>query len=136
MLYLDTSALVKLIRPELESAALTAWLNARAGEAAVTSALTEVELPRAIRRSAPGQLAAVSPVLARLARFEIDAAVRATAAAYTDPDLHSLDAIHLATADQLRAAGKTISSFVTYDSRLARAAQAAGFTPIAPASGP
>jgi len=59
MLYLDTSALVKLIRPEPESAALTAWLNARAGEAAVTSALTEVELPRAIRRSAPGQLAAV-----------------------------------------------------------------------------
>jgi len=62
--------------------------------------------------------------------------VRATVAAYTDPDLRSLDAIHLATADQLRASGKTISSFVTYDSRLARAVQAAGFPPIAPASGP
>jgi predicted nucleic acid-binding protein len=92
-------------------------------------------LPRAIRRSAPGQLAAVSPVLARLARFEIDAAVRATAAAYADPELCSLDAIHLATADQLRASGKTISAFVTYDSRLARAAHAAGFPAAAPEPG-
>jgi uncharacterized protein len=133
MLYLDTSALVKLVRPETESAALAAWLNARAGEAAVTSTLTEVELPRAIRRSSPDKLAGVAPVLARLARFEIDTAVRATAAAYTDPGLRSLDAIHLATADQLRSSGKTISGFVTYDSRLAQAAAAAGFTAHAPA---
>jgi len=133
MLYLDTSALVKLVRPETESAALATWLNARAGEAAVTSTLTEVELPRAIRRSSPGMLTDVAAVLARLARFEIDAAVRATAAAYTDPGLRSLDAIHLATADHLRSSGKTISSFVTYDSRLAQAAMSAGFTTQAPA---
>jgi uncharacterized protein len=133
MLYLDTSALVKLVRPEAESAALAMWLNARAGEAAVTSTLTEVELPRAIRRSSPGRLTDVAAVLARLARFEIDAAVRATAAAYTDPGLRSLDAIHLATADHLRSSGKTISSFVTYDSRLAQAAMSAGFTTQAPA---
>lgn len=132
MLYLDTSALVKLIRPEPESGALTAWLNARAGEAAVTSALTEVELARAIRRSSPARLGDVAAALARLARFEIDAAVRATAAAYTDPGLRSLDAIHLATADQLRSSGKMISSFVTYDSRLAQAASSAGFTAQAP----
>lgn len=134
MLYLDTSALVKLVRPEQESAALADWLNARAGEAAVTSTLTEVELPRAIRRSSPGELAGVTAVLARLARFEIDAAVRATAAAYTDPSLRSLDAIHLATADQLRASGKAISAFVTYDGRLAQAAEAAGFPAAAPGS--
>jgi predicted nucleic acid-binding protein len=133
MLYLDTSALIKLVRPEPESSALAAWLNARAGEAAVTSTLTEVELPRAIRRSSPGRLADVAAVLGRLARFEIDAAVRATAAAYTDPGLRSLDAIHLATADQLRSSGKTISGFVTYDSRLAQAASSAGFAAQAPA---
>lgn len=133
MLYLDTSALVKLVRPEPESNALAAWLNARAGEAAVTSVLTEVELARAIRRSSPDRLADVAAVLARLARFEIDAAIRATAAAYTDPGLRSLDAIHLATADQLRSSGKTISSFVTYHSRLARAANSAGFAAQVPA---
>jgi uncharacterized protein len=132
MLYLDTSALVKLVRPELESKALTAWLNARAGEASVTSAVTEVELPRAIRRSSPGRLPDVAAVLARLARFEIDAAVRATVAAYTDPGLRSLDAIHLATADQLRSSGKTISGFVTYDSRLAQVANSAGFAVYGP----
>jgi uncharacterized protein len=96
------------------------------------STLTEMELPQAIRRSSPGRLTDVAAVLARLARFEIDAAVRATAAAYTDPGLRSLDAIHLATADHLRSSGKTISSFVTYDSRLARAAMSAGFTTQAP----
>jgi predicted nucleic acid-binding protein len=133
MLYLDTSALVKLVRPEPQSSALAAWLNARAGEAAVTSTLTEVELVRAIRGSSPGRLADVAAVLARLARFEIDAAVRASAAAYTDPALRSLDAIHLATADQLRSSGKTISGFVTYDSRLAQAASSAGFAAQAPA---
>jgi len=132
MLYLDTSALVKLVRPEPESTALAAWLNSRAGEATVTSALSEVELPRAIRRADPARLADVAAVLARLARFEIDAAVRATAAAYTDPALRSLDAIHLATADQLRSSGKTISAFVTYDSRLAQAAGSAGFPAQAP----
>jgi uncharacterized protein len=132
MLYLDTSALVKLVRPEPESIALAAWLNARAGEAIVTSALTEVELPRAIRRADPARLADIAAVLARLARFEIDAAVRATAAAYTDPALRLLDAIHLATADQLRSSGKTISAIVTYDSRLAQAAESAGFPAQAP----
>jgi hypothetical protein len=91
------------------------------------------ELPRAIRRSSPDRLTDVAAVLARLARFEIDAAVRATAAAYTDPGLRSLDAIHLATADHLRSSGKTISGFVTYDSRLAQAAMSAGFTTHAPA---
>lgn len=133
MLYLDASALVKLVRPEPESNALAAWLNARAGEAAVTSVLTEVELAWAIRRSSPDRLADVAAVLARLARFEIDAAIRATAAAYTDPGLRSLDAIHLATADQLRSSGKTVSGFVTYDSRLAQAANSAGFAAQVPA---
>jgi uncharacterized protein len=132
MLYLDTSALVKLVRPEPESITLAVWLNARAGEAMVTSALTEVELPRAIRRAEPARLADVAAVLARLARFEIDAAVRATAAAYTDPALRSPDAIHLATADQLRSSGKTISAFVTYDPRLAQAAGSAGFPAQSP----
>ena len=79
------------------------------------------------------RLADVAAVLGRLARFEIDAAVRATAAAYTDPGLRSLDAIHLATADQLRSSGKTISGFVTYDSRLAQAASSVGFAAQAPA---
>ena len=133
MIYLDTSAIVKLVRAEAESGELVAWLNAR-DEDTVTSALAEVETVRALRREAPELLAGVATVLAQIARFEIDAAVRATAAAYPDPRLRSLDAIHLATADQLGAAGSAVTAFVTYDKTLGRVATEAGIPVIRPGS--
>jgi len=132
VIYLDTAALVKLVRVETESAALVSWLNARAAEPLVASALVEVELPRALRRSQPGILGGVAGVLARLHRVEINAAVRATAGAYPDPLLRSLDAIHLATAELLIASGKAITAFLTYDKRLAEAAGQAGLPTVAP----
>ena len=132
MIYLDSAALVKLVRVEAESQALVDWLNGQAGQRLVASALVEVEVPRALRRSQPAVLGAVAATLARIDRIEIDAAVRATAAAYVDPALRSLDAVHLATADQLVASGKTVVAFVTYDTLLAAAAQAAGLDVVAP----
>lgn len=95
MIYLETSALVKLIRIELESAALGDWLDEHSELRWITSVLTEVELPRAIRAVAPEGLPAVPSVLARLDRFEIDSVIRSTAAAYPNAALRSLDAIHL-----------------------------------------
>jgi predicted nucleic acid-binding protein len=133
VIYLDSSALVKMIRVEAESIALIGWLNARGAEPLTASVLVEVEVPRALRRSQPGVLAGVSPVLARLHRIEMNAAVRAAAAAYVDPLLRSLDAIHLATAENLVAAGQTVSAFVTYDDRLAAAATDVGLTVQTPA---
>jgi len=132
VIYLDSAALVKLVRVEAESQALVDWLNGQAGQRLVASALVEVEVPRALRRSQPAVLGAVAATLARIDRIEIDAAVRATAAAYVDPALRSLDAVHLATADQLVASGKTVVAFVTYDTLLAAAAQAAGLDVVAP----
>ncbi len=99
MLYLDTAALVKLVRREPESDALVDWLSERVAQPWVTSVLAEVELGRALRRTGPDLLSAVPALLARLYRCEIDATVRATAAAYPDPALRALDAIHLATAE-------------------------------------
>lgn len=61
--------------------------------------LAEIELPRALRRIEPRLVAEVPGLLARLGLHEIDATVRATAAADDDPDLRSLDAIHVATAE-------------------------------------
>lgn len=135
MIYLDSAALVKLVRVEEESAALVDWLNTRLDQRWVASALVEVELPRALRRSQPDVLGAVAATLARIDRVEIDAAVRATAAAYVDPRLRASDAIHLATADQLVASGKTVSAFVTYDVRLAEAARRTGLTVALPGTG-
>ena len=76
MIYLDSSAVVKMIRPELESRDLVAWLNAR-NEVPVTSVLAEVEVPCALRGSGPAYLAAIPGVLARISRVEMDASVRA-----------------------------------------------------------
>ena len=131
MIYLDSSAVVKMIRPEAESRDLVAWLNGR-NEASVTSVLAEVEVPRALRRSGPAYLAAMPVVLARISRVEMDASVRATAGAYVTDTLRSLDAIHLATAEVLVASGKNVSAFVTYDRRQAAAATAAGIPVEAP----
>jgi predicted nucleic acid-binding protein len=132
VIYLDSAALVKLVRTEPESAELISWLNSRAEEPLVASALVEVEVPRALRRSQPGVLGGVAAVLARLNRVEINGAVRTIAAAYPEPGLRSLDAIHLATADLLVASGKVITAFVTYDKRLADLARRTGLSVLAP----
>jgi len=130
MLYLDTSALIKLIRREAESDALADWLDAQTPVAWVSSTLIEVELPRALRRVDPALLVAVPAIVARVSRYEIDEVARAAAAAYPDTALRSLDAIHLATGGAVF--GATLTAFVTYDERLLAAAAAAGLPTAAP----
>lgn len=132
MIYLDSNAIIKLVAPEPETAELNRWLREQPGAEMFTSKLSEVEVPRALRRNYPGVLGAVSGVLRRLYRIEINDVVRANAAAYLEPNLRSLDAIHLATADVIVKAGKTVSAFVTYDKRLAQAAVEVGLTVVAP----
>lgn len=130
MLYLDTSALVKLVRIEQETAALEQWLTERPAAPWVTSALAEVELPRALRFADPASLINVPGVLATIDLVEIDATVRTNAAAISPPTVRSLDAIHLATALEFAA---DLEALVTYDKRLGEAAQSAGLSWAAPA---
>ncbi|MBA2944824.1 type II toxin-antitoxin system VapC family toxin [Streptomyces himalayensis] len=133
MIYLDSAAVVKLVRREHASAELNTWLNERPDEPLVASSLVEVEVPRALRRASPQALAGVPGALTRLYRLEIDQAVRATAAAYSDPHLRSLDAIHLATAQLLAGQpGAEPLTFVTYDQRLLKAAESTGLNVAAP----
>ncbi|GAA1813231.1 type II toxin-antitoxin system VapC family toxin [Planosporangium flavigriseum] len=133
MIYLDSAAVVKLVRSEAGTAELVTWLNARPEVPLVSSALVEVEVPRALRRAAPQALVGVPSAMARLYRLEIDATVRGTAAAYTEPTLRSLDAIHLATAQMLAGqAGNAFEAFVTYDKRLLDAAAAIGLPTASP----
>lgn len=130
MLYLDTSALVKLIRREPETDTLADWLDAQEATTWVSSTLIEVELPRVIRRVDPARLSDVPALIARVARYEVDEAVRAAAAAYPDPTLRSLDAIHLATGHAVF--GARLTAFVAYDERLLAAADALGLPTAAP----
>lgn len=125
---MDTSALVKLCRLEAETKALLEWLLDNPGDW-VTSALTEVELPRAVGRADPAALAHVPGVLARCDRLDIDERVRAEAAVLSPPELRTLDAIHLATALEL---GRDLSAFVVYDGRLAVAARSTGLAVKSP----
>ena len=85
---------------------------------------------RALRRTDAALTAHVPAIIARLARYEIDDVVRAAAGAYPDPELRSLDAIHLATAATIF--GDLLTGFVAYDHRLLAAAQALGLPTTSP----
>ena len=133
MIYLDSAAVVKLVHAEAGTKALVQWLGDRPNSPIVSSALVEVEVPRALRRSVPQRLAGVPSVLARMYRVEIDASVRAIAAGYEEPLLRSLDAIHLATAQLMAGSPETgFEAFVTYDRRLLAAATAIGLPTASP----
>jgi predicted nucleic acid-binding protein len=133
VIYLDSAAIVKLVVPEPESAALTDWLNDRVDLPRFTSAVAEVELARAVRRAAPEALARVPRTLERMYRMDISAPVRSIAAAFDDPLLRSLDALHLATAMRLMDEHDTVlEAFVTYDKRLLDAARRADLPTAAP----
>jgi predicted nucleic acid-binding protein len=119
VIYLDTSAFVKLIRGERETSALEAFLRERSDAPLVSSALLVLETRRAILRQAPDQLARADLLLTRIDQVDITRAVLEAASRLPDPALRSLDALHLATALQL---DRDLEALVTYDSRLAAAA--------------
>ena len=117
--YLDASAIVKLVAVERESAALIEDLEDWPDR--VSSALAEVEVHRALRRvKAPRAVhERADAVLSRLVLVHIDGPVLSQAASFKDPSLRALDAIHLATALSM---GDHPEAFITYDARLAAAA--------------
>ncbi|WP_431900082.1 type II toxin-antitoxin system VapC family toxin [Micromonospora chalcea] len=132
-MYFDPDAVVKLARQEACSIDLVSWLNNHDDAPLVSSALVEVEVPRALRRSAPQALIGVPAAVGRLFRLEIDSTIRATAAAFAEPTLRSLDAIHLATAQVLtNESGTALTAFVTYDRRLLECAKEVGLPVASP----
>lgn len=123
MIYLDSAAVVKLAHAEGESAALRAWLNDRIGTPWISSALVEIETFRALARHAPEAVARLNPVLDLIELVDLDPSIRILAQTVRPVTVRSLDAIHLGTALKI---GSRLTSFVTYDKRLADAASAAG----------
>jgi len=127
--YLDTSALAKLIIPEAESRALAAWLIDWPDR--FTSALTRVEIMRLLRRgqATPGMFSRAEAVLDSVVTLHLDRPVLATAAHLRDPLLRALDGIHLASALSI---GDLPDAFVTYDARLKRAAERLKLSVVCP----
>jgi uncharacterized protein len=119
VIYLDTSAFVKLVLGERVTPTLQEFLTERPGTPLVSSVLLVIETRRAIVRQAPGELARADLLLTRIDQVDITLAVVEAASRLPDPTLRSLDAIHLATALQL---GQELTALVTYDGRLAAAA--------------
>lgn len=130
MIYLDSAAVVKLVHAESESQALRDWLDERADTGWISSTLVEVESFRALARHAPEAVARLHPVLDLIDLVDLDPSIRILAQTLKPVTVRSLDAIHLGTALHIRS---RLTSFVTYDKRLADAAAGAGLTVDMPA---
>lgn len=133
LFYADASALVKLIREEIESEALRAFLE---DADLISSELVLTEVPRAIRRAIAhdpdlpldGLLEKAGELLDAVALLPLDRAILIAAGALNETALRALDAIHVSTALDI----SPIDGFVSYDERQSAAARLAGLRTIAP----
>ncbi len=126
-LYLDASALVKLVVPEPQSRALAGYVEGRAPLTSCT--LARVEVVRAVAAHGPLAVRTARTLLGELDLTHLDDELL-DLAGELEPPLRSLDAIHLAAALEL---GDELEAVVTYDARMASAAAALGLTVAAPA---
>ena len=129
LVYLDSSALVKLVVKEPESDALSAFVAEN--PAVVTSAVAVTEVRRAIarvssRRSIQDR---VRLVLDGVALLAVDADVLERAARLAPAALRTLDALHIASALTVKG---DLLAFVTYDDRQAAAARKASLPLVRP----
>jgi uncharacterized protein len=124
--YLDTSAFMKLVVSEPESAAMRAWSTSSGP--CWSSQLLRTEAMRAAGRlgidthAVTEALDAVSLVMPGPATF-------LTAGRLEPPELRTLDALHLAAALEL---GDDLDGLVTYDTRMIHGATAAGLLTVTP----
>ena len=129
-IYLDSSAIVKLVQKEAHSEGLRRYLRQHRSDERVTSSLARVEVVRAVAGGGGAAIANARRQLARLHHVNLDAALLDSAATI-GPGLvvRSLDAIHLACAQVV---GGDLRAVVTYDQRMSAAATALGLVASAP----
>jgi len=127
--YIDSSALLKLVLSERETPALRQALSRWPDR--VSSVLLPIECRRILLRAGnPAEVVdRLEQELACVTTIRLEEPVQKLAAAIGPPRLRSLDAIHLATALSI---GDCPEAFVTYDERLAEAARAAGLNVLSP----
>ena len=125
--YIDPSALVKLVLAEPESLEMERWYVE--SERVSTSLIGIIETRRAVARR-PHDPIHLDRVVSGIEVIGINVRLGERAATIGPADVRTLDAIHLATAMSI---GSALTSFVTYDDRLAAAARALGLPVVSPA---
>lgn len=129
IVYVDTSAAMKLLVEEKESAVLANYLQQRSedGDTLVASLLLHTELHCAAnRRPEHIEHESVSEVLSAIALIDIESG-DLTTAPLLPGRLRSADAIHLAAALRLNA-----RAMIVYDSELRAASRTAGIEAYSP----
>ena len=130
IVYVDTSAAMKLLVEEAESETLADYLEevrSTASDTLVASLLLHTELHSAANRQAGHiQTQAVADVLSTLSLIDVESGDLVTGPLLPGR-LRSSDAIHLATALRVDA-----QSMVAYDVELGAAASAAGIAVVSP----
>jgi uncharacterized protein len=126
VIYLDTSAFVKTVWVETESAALAAYI----GDAeTVSSALLAVEARRSVLRAGAHFMPRTDLLLDQMTLVDLTPTLLESAGRLPDPGLRSLDAVHVATALLLQG---EIDAVVTYDRRTLAAAATHGLPTASP----
>jgi predicted nucleic acid-binding protein len=131
VIYLDSSALMKLVREEAETAALSAWLSTQPEMPVVTSELGRIEVLRAARRAGGAALTEARAVIGDIDLVPLDRGVQDLACDIGEAPLRTLDALHLASAVLVR---NDLAAFVAYDHRLLDAGEAAALPITSPSS--
>jgi predicted nucleic acid-binding protein len=128
VLYLDSSAIIKLVFEEPETSSLSDFL--RDWPTRASSTIAGVEVLRTTALVGDGLATRhARAILARVHLVRPDDGLLAAAARVEPSSLRALDAIHLATALSL---SHDLGGMVVYDRRLAEAARGAGLTVWSP----
>ena len=130
MIYLDSSALIKLALAEPETSALSGYIAERGDQALVSSPLHRAEVLRAIWRAEPGALPRAQRMIRRVSLVTLTHDLLDNAATLPPEGLPTASAIHLASALTLK---RDLTAFVSYDKQLLDAAESAGLPVASPA---
>ena len=127
-LYLDSSAIVKLVVDETESDELTRMIEST-DAVLTTSFISEIECVRAVNRISADLRDVAMERLHGFVVLPLTDSIRSRTMSIMPGALRSLDAIQLSTAIEIQ---DSLEGFVSYDFKLNEAARSFGLSVLAP----